>query len=446
MQRIKRSTVRLISFLTAVILTLTAWGAVNAVALKRARCRLRADNERSLTELGAYLDEIALDLQKCRYVSTAAMMNDLTAEIRRASTAAKTALSALTGSADETAGLYKFLAQTGEYGVALSKRLSAGGEWRQEDRDTVRRLGDTAGKLSGEIRYLLEEEEEGLLGFDEVKSTLLQEADAQKLVLATELTDVSQTVKGPTLLYDGPFSDNVGTKKSELLKDLAAVTESEARKTAAAFAACRESDLQLLGEVRSNIDLYTFYSPTVTVSVTVKGGVVSYLLSSRAVGESKLAPEDAVKRAAAFLEKHGYRQIKSSYYAVNDGVCTVNFATLQGEAICYTDLIKVSVALDDGGVVGFDATGYLMNHRKRAVPTDVALSRAGGVDLLRDDLRVEEVREAFIPSDFETEYYVYEYHCFADDGTELLVYLDPRTGAEREVLIMLHTDGGVLTK
>ena len=61
--------------------------------------------------------------------------------------------------------------------------------------------------------------------------------------------------------------------------------------------------------------------------------------------------------------------MKDSYYALNDGICVVNFAQMEGDAICYTDLIKVGVALDNGEIVSIDARGYLMNHKDRTIPT-----------------------------------------------------------------------------
>ena len=55
-------------------------------------------------------------------------------------------------------------------------------------------------------------------------------------------------------------------------------------------------------------------------------------------------------------------------------------------------------------------------------------------------------KKTFIPTEWETEIFVYEYHCKAPDGNEILVYIDPVTGQEKDILILLYSDGGVLTK
>ena len=57
--------------------------------------------------------------------------------------------------------------------------------------------------------------------------------------------------------------------------------------------------------------------------------------------------------------------MKESYYVINDGICTINYAYSQDGVTCYPDLVKVAVALDTGGVVEYNATGYIMNHTDR---------------------------------------------------------------------------------
>ena len=41
--------------------------------------------------------------------------------------------------------------------------------------------------------------------------------------------------------------------------------------------------------------------------------------------------------------------MKESYYVINNNICTINYAYVQDGAVCYSDLVKVGVALDSGG-------------------------------------------------------------------------------------------------
>ena len=442
----KRTKIRIISYLAAGAAALTAWGAVNAVNLAAVKRQQNAANERALAQLGTYLGDIAVNLEKCRYVSTAPMLADISSQVWRSSTAAKTSLAQLTGSGGDSSGLYKFLSQVGEYTVALNKKVSSGETLTEDENATVERLGKSAAEISSGVNRILQSNADGTLDFDEVRTTL-SDAGTGNAYLGDEITDVSQTVKdSPTLIYDGPFSDHIGTGESYVLELLPEITREEAKKKCAEFLQTGENTLFFLGETESGIDTFSFYNTEKTVSITQKGGIVNYMISSRFVGETRLKPENAVEIAAKFLNSIGYENVKDSYYAVNDGVCTVNFAFYEDGITYYTDLIKVGVALDNGEIVTFDATGYLMNHRERVIETVPEYTPEEAAKLIKPTLTVTGHKLAFIPTKYETEIFVYEYRCKTADGTELLVYIDPVSGAEREILILLYTNGGVLTR
>ena len=104
------------------------------------------------------------------------------------------------------------------------------------------------------------------------------------------------------------------------------------------------------------------------MEVTQAGGLVMQVISSRAAGTPVLSREKAVAKAIEFLEKRGYPAMRESYFIDQGGILTINFAAVQDEVICYPDLVKVSIALDTGRVVGFESEGYLMNHTLRSFP------------------------------------------------------------------------------
>jgi hypothetical protein len=66
--------------------------------------------------------------------------------------------------------------------------------------------------------------------------------------------------------------------------------------------------------------------------------------------------------------------------------------------------------------------------------------------LLKPDFEIISSKKTVIPTDLETEIYAYEYRCRADDLQEILVYIDPVTGEEKDILILLYSDEGILTK
>lgn len=437
----RRRFVRIVSFLSAVVFTLAVWGTVNAYKLSEAKKSILASNERALTELGTYLDDINLNLQKSSYSASSKMRSDISTDLWRSSSSAKACLSEITDSNTEISDVYKFLSQVGEYTLTLDD-----GKTSKKDAENLNKLLEYSEALSERVNYLIEQEENGLLNFEEIKSTL-QSGESESVYLGDELNDANQSLNDyPTLIYDGPFSDHIQNKTSAVTEKLEAVSEAQARLNAAEFLGVDNTGLQLLSKNQGNLSTYTFYNNDYTVSVTQKGGLVSYMLTSGYASEIKLNTDQAIKLATQYLNDHGYGKVKESYYSTNDGICTINFAYYDNGITYYSDLIKVSVALDTGKITAFDATGYLMNHTARKIPKEVKYSPIEGKKLINENLEIISYKKAVIPTDWETEDYVYEYHCKAKDGQEVLVYIDPLTGQEKDILILLYTDGGVLTK
>lgn len=446
MGRSKRRFVRTVSFLSALVLVLAVWGSVNTFKLSQAKLTLRASDERALSQLGTYLDDINLNLQKCTYCASESMLSEVTSELWRSGSSAKTSLSEITDGNTDISGVYKFLSQVGEYTLSLKERIAKGEKITEEESENLKKLLEYSEKLSNSVNYLIEQEENGLLDFDEVKSTL-QSDNGERLYLGDELDDANQSLNDyPTLIYDGPFSDHIGNKTSAVTEKLSSVTENGAREKAAQFIGVDSDELQFLSKTQNNLSTYTFYNSEYTVSVTQKGGIVNYMLTSRYAAQIELSTEQAVKKAAEFLKKHGYDKVKESYYSTTDGICTVNFSYYDNGITYYTDLIKVGVALDTGDITAFDSTGYLMNHKTRTLPKNVKYTPIEAKKFVKSGMDILSYKKVFIPTDWETEEYAYEYRCVGEDKQDVLVYIDPVTGEEKDILILLYTDGGVLTK
>ena len=442
----KRNLIRLVSFALAVIVALGAWGIVSSVRLNRARMSIRQSNERALTQLGTYLDDITLNLQKSTYVSGDILLSEITSDLWRSSVSAKESLAEIIGSDTEVSGIYKFLSQVGEYTLSLNKKISSGQGLSSTETENINRLLQYSRSLSNTVNYLIEQEEQGGLDFEEIQTTLLN-AESENIYIGAGLSDANQSLADyPTLIYDGPFSDHITDKKSAMLEGKSEISQEDALLKAAEFTGEKSDNLKFLSYTEGNLPTYTFYNYRVTVSVTKKGGYVNYMLTSDYAGETVFSQEDAISKATEFLKSKGYASIKESYYSTSDGICTINFAYYSGGITYYTDLIKVSVALDDGEITAFDCTGYLMNHKERKVPENIRYSPVEAKNLIRDTLTVKSYKTAFIPTEWETENYVYEYHCIDKNKQEVLVYIDPVTGEEKDVLLLLYADGGVLTK
>jgi len=158
-----------------------------------------------------------------------------------------------------------------------------------------------------------------------------------------------------------------------------------------------------------------------------------------------LTEEEGVKIGTEYLKKIGYENMVATYHSKDDGAITINFALKENDITLYTDLIKVTVSLDNGRVLSVDAQTYLMNHKERDLKKPkINVSKAE--KSLSKSLEIKSSKLALIPSNFGTEYLCYEFLCTSKIGEDILVYIDANTGEEKQILLLLYADGGTLTK
>ena len=252
----------------------------------------------------------------------------------------------------------------------------------------------------------------------------------------------------PTLIYDGPFSDHLLTRRPRLTYGRPTVTPDAAQQAAASAARLNPGDLARADDENSNMPSYTFKAENLSIGVTKAGGLVTYLINGREIGEERLRNDAIFRFGEDYLTSLGYEDMRATYYEKADGVCTINYAATSGNVILYTDLIKVGVALDDGSIVFYDARGYINNHRDRTLG-EPAITAEEALQSVSPSLTVLSERLALIPTSGQNEVLTYEFQTRAgegDDAQKILVYVNASTGAEEQILLLLETPEGTMTK
>ena len=225
------------------------------------------------------------------------------------------------------------------------------------------------------------------------------------------------------------------------------VSREKAQEIAAMFIGEDMKKVKPAGEREGGLPAYLFTANkdkgVVSVEVTKKGGFVSAAFNSRLVKTRAISRDDAVAIADKYLKDHGYASMKQSYSMISNNILTVNYAFEQNGVVCYPDLIKVSVALDNGAVVGFEAQGFIVNHMERNLPQPkVAREEAQGK--IAQNLTVDAYALAVIPTSGKNEVFCHEFKCTSTDGRKYIVYISCETGSEQDILILQETPEGVL--
>ena len=251
----------------------------------------------------------------------------------------------------------------------------------------------------------------------------------------------------PTLIYDGPFSQHINVKEPKVLADLVEIDADAAVQAAAEFTGLRPNVFKQYGVSDGSIPQFCFYADvdggSLRGCVTKKGGKLFSMLNSRNVTAANISAEEAIKAAKIFLEQRGFPSVKESYWTLNGKTIVINFAYVQDGVICYPDLVKVAVALDNGRIVGFESRGYLMNHTKRSIPAP-AVSKEEAQKKVADSLTVLSHDMTLIPTPGMNEVYCHDFKCEAADGRHYIIYVNADTGAEENILVVVEGEEGAL--
>ena len=428
------------------------WAAMTAKSANALEISNENSYNRAFHEMVGHVEQVSNLLSKAQLANGDAQMAKIAGDIFRESTAAKANLGQLPVYEVSLDNTSKFLSQVGDYTYVLSQNMINGEPPSDEDyehlssmNEYAKTLTDTLAEMeskinSGEIKI-----SDGMYGSKQSKNSV---SAAQSSIL-DDLENVEKSFEEyPSLIYDGPFSEHIENRESALLKNESDISQEEALNRAEAFLGDRGDSLAFAGiSENTPIPAYMFIKETeseqISISITRRGGHVLSYLTSRVVGEESMDINAASEKAGAFLQENGFYSMQQSYFDKSGGVATLNFAFVQDDITCYSDLVKVKVALDTGEIVGLEANGYIMNHTERALSAPrLTMEEARG--FVSSRLDVTATKSALIPKDSMREVLCYEFKG-SFMGKNFLVYINADNGREEEIFILLESEEGVLT-
>lgn len=430
--------------LSALCLALFILTAMNTARVKNIEREIEVQRQKYLSELCESLDSMTVSLNKSLCTSTAEMFHKNGNDLSKQAAVAKVSLSGITDEAIITDEIFKFLSQAGDYALYLSRKENF--SLTENEIGKLRALYEYSKYLSEAFEQISDDYYSGRVAFTEKVNNLLSQAENEGVSFSESITDVQQTMGDyPTLLYDGPFADTVINKKALGLHG-DEITVGEARKKAAEYLECEEKSLKKEADTEGEIALYCFSYGDRTAGITKKGGKLCYMTDASYAGEAAISTDEAIKRGREYLKRAGFTEnVRETYYSTYDGICTVNYAYEKDGIIFYADLIKVSISLETGKAVALDSRGWLMNHREREMKRSL-LPLNECRTTLSPYLSVMSEKLAVIPLETGKEALCYEFHCRDRKGQELLVYINAESGKEENILLLLYSDDGVLTK
>lgn len=419
--------------------------------------KIRNDNKQALEnrynqaffEMASYIENIDTLLQKSLISKDPIHGAKTMSEIWRQSNLAKTNLSQLPIEQNLISQASKFLSQTSDFSYSLTQQTIEQNPITDEQMGQIKSLTDYADKLQNSIVELSYDLNQGRLKWNELTkkgSYVFGQMSSSTSTFDNISADFQDY---PGLIYDGPFSDHITDIQPKAITG-DEINANKAKQIALEFIGKdRVQEITSLNEsFNAKIPCYSITATlttgeTANIDISKVGGHCIWFLYNKDVADKILSIEDAQNKAKEFLTSRGIRNMEHTYYMDENNIATINFAYIQDNVTVYSDLIKVSVAMDTGEITGFESAGYLFSHEIRKIQAP-AISQEEAMKHLNTSLNLKKSGMAIIPKDNKTEVLTYEFKGTIDDR-EFIVYINAETGREEDILIILNTPNGILT-
>lgn len=447
-----RKKVITVSMITAAFLIAIGFAVQGHFRVLQYEQQLENSYTHAFHELTTAVSELDTALQKLQYTNTIPLLHVLCTDIYGKSVAAQMALGELPDSGAFLEHTSTFLARAGDYACTLAHSATMGDILTDHTKNTLHKLAQTSSFLSASLLDLQSDLAGGSVTIEEMIHT---EKTIDQLTGKSEADPGGtsfQTIEAefpeiPTLIYDGPFSEHLSNKTPLAVKDLPHTSRDEARATAAAFLGLRPEVLAPTGQGEGVLPTWSFTAAVdggeLYIEVTQQGCQVLFLFSSRTAMEPTISADTAIEIAKEFLAAHEYHNMQESYYIDQGNSLAINFAPVQQNVLCYPDLVKVSVALDTGAIVGFESHGWIMNHTDRQFATPL-IDKDTAAQSVSPALNIISHQLANIPTQGEYEVLCHEFKCRTEQDTNIIVYINASTGHEEKILLLLEDEHGTL--
>ncbi len=431
------------------------WGYFQNKQLTALKIQTENQYNRAFLDLTNYVDDLEVLLAKSLVTSTPKSTSAMLEEVWRQSNLAQENMGQLPVSPPILEKTSNYLTQVGDLAYALNTKTLNGTPLDDKEYDNLNKLHGYAISLQKSLHGIENQINAGKMNWG--KAT----AKAAKAVSVAKNNDPqSSSIENidknfqeyPSLIYDGPYSDHMLKSKPLGLKSNK-VSAEEAKKIAKKFVGedrvqeIQQLDSNEVGKIKTLRFKVLFKNSEdgqgAEIDITQQGGQVYWMLRNRDFGKDTLSMDEAKKKAAAFLSKNGFKNMKDTYYQKTDGTAVISYAYAQDDTMIYPDLVKVKIALDNGEIVGIESKGYLYNHRTRDIPA-AKLTVEQARNKINKKLKITSQGKAIIPTDFKTEKYCYEFIGKMGER-HFIIYINAITGAEEDLLMLIEDESGTLT-
>ena len=180
----------------------------------------------------------------------------------------------------------------------------------------------------------------------------------------------------------------------------------------------------------------------ISMDFTEKGGQLIAYTKERNVGAKKVSVQDAIDKAQDFLARKGYTDMTAVSADQYDNMANFSFVREEDGVLIYPEKITVRSAMDNGEVLGFQASDFVYEHQiKREIPQP-KLKLAQAKKTLNPEYKILYNRKALIKHDRNEDVLCYEFGGRIN-GSQYRIYINADTGLEETVEVVKDAQAGI---
>lgn len=379
-------------------------------------------------------------------------------EIFRYSSIANDKLHSLPIDEQQLSGTSKFITQVGDFCYTLGNKATQGGELSDDDIAKVEMLKKQSYTLENQLKNVQNNINNGDVKWGEIrkKASGALLASNNDSSLSNNFESIQkQIVQYPSLIYDGPFSDN-NLEINPKINSAKDVTASEAEQVVRkAIGNDKIESVERQQDVnKQKIPCYNFNvnikgrdkDAKVSCEITKKGGMIYYILDNRNIDKPKIDVNKAQDIGSKYLADMGYKNMTPTYSLIYNNTAIISYIYNIGNTAIYPDQIKLKIALDNGNIIGMESAKYLTAHdESRTIPNENTLiGEDKAKERVSKRLNITTSRLAIVPTEANKEVLCYEF-VGNYNGDSFIVYINAQTGYEVRILQIRNTPNGKLT-
>ena len=131
------------------------------------------------------------------------------------------------------------------------------------------------------------------------------------------------------------------------------------------------------------------------------------------------------------MRSHGYENVTLINARGEGAVLRMEFAGLEGDALCLDNTLTVAVAMDDGSIYAFNAADYCADK----TGAEFTVTQEQAEEKLPQGVKAQQTRKVILKSESGSALPCYEFSCTDKNRREVTIYVDAQTGIQRRISV-----------